>query len=45
MTSKPRIMIIDDEPDMLSGCAKIISALGNTPFPVADSTLAVKASW
>jgi DNA-binding NtrC family response regulator len=42
MTSKPRIMIIDDEPDMLSGCAKIISALGNTPFPVADSTLAVK---
>jgi DNA-binding NtrC family response regulator len=42
MNNKPRILIIDDEPDMLSGCAGILSALGNIPFPIADSSLAVK---
>jgi DNA-binding NtrC family response regulator len=42
MKNKARILIIDDEPDMLSGCAKILSALECTPFPVADSSLAVQ---
>ena len=36
MKTKPRILIIDDEPDMLSGCAKIISILGNEPVPVSN---------
>ena len=41
MSNKPRILIIDDEPDMLSGCAKILSALGNIPIPVSNSKLAL----
>ena len=41
MSSKPRILIIDDEPDMLSGCAKIVSALGYIPIPVSNSKLAL----
>jgi DNA-binding NtrC family response regulator len=42
MKSKSRILIIDDEPDMLSGCAKIISLLGNDPVPVSDVEVAIK---
>ena len=42
MKSKSRILIIDDEPDMLSGCAKIISLLGNDPVPVSDVKVAIK---
>lgn len=41
MKSKSRILIIDDEPDMLSGCAKIVSVLGNDPVPVADVRKAI----
>jgi DNA-binding NtrC family response regulator len=42
MKSKSRILIIDDEPDMLSGCAKIISLLGNDPVPVSEVQAAIK---
>lgn len=42
MNNKSRILIIDDEPDMLSGCAKIISVLGNDPVPVSDVKKAIK---
>ncbi|HZW38594.1 MAG TPA: sigma-54 dependent transcriptional regulator [Ignavibacteriaceae bacterium] len=42
MNSKPRILVIDDEPDMLSGCTKILVALGNNPFPVSDTEVAIK---
>lgn len=41
MRRKSRILIIDDEPDMLSGCAKIVSVLGNDPVPVADVRKAI----
>jgi len=42
MKNKSRILIIDDEPDMLSACAKIISVLGNDPVPVSDAQKAIK---
>jgi DNA-binding NtrC family response regulator len=42
MNAKPRILIIDDEPDMLRGCSKILSALGHNPFPVPDGREAIK---
>jgi len=42
MNNKSRILIIDDEPDMLSGCAKIISVLGNDPVPVSDVKEVIK---
>ncbi len=42
MKSKPRILIIDDEPDMLSACAKILTALGCVPVPVSDPSFAVR---
>jgi len=41
LSNKPRILIIDDEPDMLTGCAKLLSSLGNIPVPVSDSKLAL----
>jgi DNA-binding NtrC family response regulator len=41
MTVKPKILIIDDEPDMLRGCSKILSALGNDPYPVPDGKQAI----
>lgn len=41
MTVKPKILIIDDEPDMLRGCSKILSALGNDPYPVPDGRQAI----
>ena len=43
MKTKPRILVIDDEPDMLSACSKIILALGNDPFTVSDLKSAVKS--
>ena len=43
MKTKPKILIIDDEPDMLSACSKIISALGNEPVAVSDVRSAVKS--
>jgi DNA-binding NtrC family response regulator len=42
MNSSARILIVDDEPDMLSGCAKIIKSLGYQPFPIQDGALAIK---
>jgi DNA-binding NtrC family response regulator len=42
MSNKSKILIIDDEPDMLSACAKIISILGNDPVPVADVKKAIR---
>jgi DNA-binding NtrC family response regulator len=42
MKSKSRILIIDDEPDMLSACSKILSALGNDPVTSSDVKSAVK---
>ena len=42
MNIKPKILIIDDEPDMLRGCSKILSALGNNPFPVPDGKQALE---
>ena len=41
MSGKPRILIVDDEPDMLSGCANILASLGNKPVPVSDGRLAI----
>ena len=41
MNVKPKILIIDDEPDMLRGCARILSALGNNPYPVPDGKQAI----
>ncbi|HSD63636.1 MAG TPA: sigma-54 dependent transcriptional regulator [Ignavibacteriaceae bacterium] len=41
MTTKPKILIIDDEPDMLKGCSKILSALGNNPVPASDGKQAI----
>lgn len=35
-------MIIDDEPDMLNACAKILSTLGSSPVPVSNVELAEK---
>ncbi len=42
MNRKSRILIIDDEPDMLSACAKIITLLGNEPVPISDPKEAIK---
>src|SRR3990170_7092299 len=41
MNGRPRILIIDDEPDMLSGYANILKALGNKPVPVSDGNIAI----
>ncbi len=41
MNANHKILIIDDEPDMLKGCAKILSALGNSPYPVPDGKQAI----
>ena len=42
MNKKSRILIVDDEPDMLTACAKIISVLGNEPVPAAHAKEAIK---
>jgi DNA-binding NtrC family response regulator len=42
MSGKPRILIIDDEPDMLTGCSNILAALGNKPVPIAEGSLALE---
>lgn len=42
MNKKSRILIIDDETEMLSACAQIVSILGNEPVPVADVKKALK---
>ena len=42
MSTKPRILIVDDEPDMLTGCSNILAALGNKPVPIAEGSLALE---
>jgi len=42
MNSNAKILIVDDEAEMLSGCAKIIRSLGYRPFPIQDGALAIK---
>ena len=42
MKTKPRVLVIDDEPDMLLACSKIISAFGQDPVTVSDVKSAVK---
>jgi len=42
LSEKPKILIVDDELDMLSGCANIMSALGNKPIPVSDGKTAIE---
>ncbi len=42
MNQKPKILIIDDEPDMLRGCSRILSALGNDPYAVPDGKKAIR---
>ncbi|MGB5896317.1 MAG: sigma-54 dependent transcriptional regulator, partial [Ignavibacteriaceae bacterium] len=42
MSAKPRILIVDDEPDMLTGCSNILAALGNKPVPIAEGSLALE---
>ncbi len=39
---KSRILIIDDEKDMLNGCGKILEALGYKPILVDNSQLAIE---
>ena len=41
MSEKPRILIVDDEPDMLSGCASILATLGNKAIPISDGKIAI----
>ncbi len=42
LSEKPKILIVDDELDMLSGCANIMSALGNKPIPVNNGKTAIE---
>lgn len=42
MKSKSRILVIDDEQDMLSACSKIISVLGYEVVTVSEANLAIK---
>lgn len=43
MMKKPvRILVIDDEPEMLNGCSKILRALGYQPFPLQDGDMALR---
>ena len=41
MSDKPRILIIDDEPDMLTGCSNILAALGSKPVPISEGSLVI----
>jgi two-component system NtrC family response regulator/two-component system response regulator AtoC len=42
MEYKSRILIVDDEPEMLSACSKILKALGHQPIPVQSGDLAIQ---
>jgi len=42
MKRKLQILIIDDEPEMLSGCEQIVSLLGAEPIPFSQSRKAIK---
>ena len=41
MEYKQKILIIDDEPEMLSGCAQLISMLGHEPITFTEPKLAI----
>lgn len=38
----PRVLIVDDEPEMLSGCAKLLRVLNYQPVPIQDGQLAIR---
>lgn len=42
MKNKARILIVDDETDLLNGCTKILKALGHDPVPVANGRTALE---
>lgn len=42
MKTSARILIIDDETELLSGCAKILKALGLDPVPVSNGKIALE---
>jgi DNA-binding NtrC family response regulator len=42
MNNKLKILVIDDEPDMLMGFAKLLEAQGHHPFPVSDAASAAR---
>ena len=42
MKNSAKILVIDDEEDMLKGCKKILEALGHKPVTISDSRKAVQ---
>jgi CheY-like chemotaxis protein len=42
MKKAARILVVDDEQEMLNGCSKILQALGYRPFPVQSGKLALE---
>jgi DNA-binding NtrC family response regulator len=42
MNDKLRILVIDDEPDMLKGFGKLLEAQGHIPFSVSDAASAAR---
>jgi len=42
MKQAARILLVDDEIDMLNGCSKILRALGHTPIPASSGSMAVR---
>ena len=42
MKKKKRVLVIDDEPEMLNVCSKILVALGYNSIPVQDGESAIK---
>ena len=42
MNNKLKILVIDDEPDMLKGFAKLLEAQGHKPFPVSNAVSAAR---
>ncbi len=42
MKYSARILVVDDEPDMLSACSKILKSFGHQPYPVQSGDLAIQ---
>ncbi len=42
MNTKLKILVIDDEPDMLKGFGKLLEAQGHIPFPVSNAASAAR---
>lgn len=42
MEKKSRILIVDDEKDMVDGCSKILRVLGHIPIPATSGALAIQ---